>query len=71
MKKYGKILKEERKIRKLTQTEISKAIGISQQVISFYENDKAEPTIGIIERLADLYGITIDELIRHEIKKNW
>lgn len=63
MKKYGKLLKNERKARNLTQIDLAKAIGISQQAISYYENDINEPSISICEKIADFYNITIDELI--------
>lgn len=67
MKKYGKLLKEERQARNLSQTDLAKNIGITQQAISYYENDINEPTIGICEKIADFYGITIDELIGRNV----
>lgn len=63
MQKYGKFLKNERVSRKLSQEQLAKEIGITQQAISFYENNVNEPSISICERLADFYGISIDELI--------
>ena len=63
MKNYGDYFKAERKSRNLTQAQLAKAIGVSQQAISFYENNTNEPCISICEKLADFYGITIDELI--------
>lgn len=69
MKKYGEYLKSERLLRKISQEKLAKAIGISQQAISLYENDTNEPTIGICERIADFYGITVDELIGRDYEK--
>ena len=63
MKKYGEYLKNERLSRNLSQEKLAKAIGVSQQAISLYENNISEPTIGICEKLADFYEITIDELV--------
>ena len=63
MKKYGEYLKNERLFRKISQTKLANAIGVTQQAISLYENNTNEPTIGVCERIADFYGITIDELI--------
>ena len=63
MKTYGEYLKSERQIRKISQEKLAKAIGITQQAISYYENDINEPTIGICEKIADFYGITLDELV--------
>lgn len=67
----GKVLKERRENAKITQKDLAKAIGISQQAISFFENDINEPRIGICVKLADFYGITLDELIGRTVKKNW
>ena len=69
--KYAEELKRHRIENKLTQQQLSRATGISQQAISDYENGKNQPTIGICEKLADFYGISIDELVDHEVKKNW
>ncbi len=63
MKKYGEYLKNERLIRKISQEKLAKEVGVTQQAISLYENNISEPTIGICEKLADFYGITIDELV--------
>ena len=71
MKNYGEQLKQERLARNISQEKLAKAIGITQQAVSTYEKNTAEPTIGICERIADFYGISIDELVNHEKKKNW
>lgn len=63
MKKYGQILMNERKARNISQEKLAKAIGITQAQISYYEKDINEPSISICERLADFYGISLDELV--------
>ena len=69
MKKYGEYLKAERRIRNLSQEKLAKEIGITQQAISLYENNTNEPTIGICEKIADFYGITVDELKGRDYEK--
>ena len=69
MKKYGEYLKAERLLRNLSQEKLAKAIGITQQAISLYENNTNEPTIGICEKIADFYEITVDELIGRDYEK--
>ena len=71
MKDYGKILQNERKARNYTQEQVAQKIGVSQAQISYYEKNINLPSIDIIEALADFYGISIDELVDHEVKKNW
>lgn len=68
---YGKELKAQRLKAGLTQTELAKRAKISQQNISRWERDDIEPTIDFCVKLANFYGITLDELIGREIPKNW
>ena len=64
-------LKNHRKLNNLSQKEVANATGISQQALSTWENNTKIPTSDKCAILADFYGIIIDELIGHEIKKNW
>lgn len=68
---YGIEFKQHRQSRGITQTDLAKATGIPQRTISWIESDKGLPTIQNCVILADFYGISIDELIGHEVKKNW
>ena len=60
---YAEGLKYQREINGYTQNSLSKAIGISQQKISYYESGKHAPPIDDCIRLADFYGITLNELV--------
>jgi len=57
------------KIRKLrkskgwTQTELAKRLGTSQKVITSYETGSKKPPLKRIPTIADVFGITVDELI--------
>lgn len=64
-------MKQQREIAGLTQPELAKATGIHQANISRWENKERTPSIEQCAILADFYGISIDELVGHEIKKNW
>ena len=61
--KFGKILYALRKERKMSQQDIALAIHSSQQCVSQWENGVIEPTLTFLWRLADLFEVTIDELI--------
>ncbi|MDE5756515.1 MAG: helix-turn-helix domain-containing protein [Clostridia bacterium] len=63
MLSIGESLKYQREIRNLSQNALSKEVDISQQKISYYESDKHTPTIEECVKLADYYGISLDELI--------
>ncbi|MBE5739886.1 MAG: helix-turn-helix transcriptional regulator [Clostridiales bacterium] len=68
---YGFELKSQREKAGLSQWELSKLTGINQSSISRWEDNKRTPSIENCVQLADFYGISVDELIGHEIKKNW
>ena len=69
MKNYGEYLKNERLARNLSQEKLAKEIGITQAQISYYEKNINEPSISICEKLADFYGITLDELVGRDEQK--
>ena len=56
-------LKELRKAKNLTQAEVCAAIGISTQVFSRYERGEHEPDYKTLCKLADFFGVTVDELL--------
>lgn len=64
-------IKEWRETKNLSQEELAAKTDISQSAISHWENGKRKPNIEQCILLADFYGISIDELIGHEVKKNW
>ncbi len=63
MLNYGEALKYQREVRNLSQTELAKATGLKQQMISYWEANKGLPNIDFCVRLAEYYNITLDELI--------
>ena len=63
----GKALKEQREMLGLSQAELAKQLQFSQQAVSLWEADKRAPSIYACIKLADFYGITMDELIGREI----
>lgn len=56
-------LKEIRTKQGFTQTEVAKKLGIAQVTYCNYENGNREPDISTLIKLADLFNVTIDELI--------
>lgn len=60
---YGNEIKKARKLYGATQFEVSKETGLPQNTISWIELDKGIPNIQQCVLLAQLYGITVDELI--------
>lgn len=60
---YGQALKRQRELNGLSQLELAVQIHTSHQNINRWERDIVLPNIDFCVRLADFYGITIDELI--------
>lgn len=52
-----------RRARSLTQGELAEAVGTSQRVISYYENDSHDPGASMLSKLAQAFGVTIDMLL--------
>ncbi len=68
-----KNLKEIRKQKGLTQTEVAQKLNISQQTYSDYENKKTEPDIDKLIELSKLFNISLDKLLKEnkdEINNN-
>lgn len=61
MSKMNRI-KELRKSKGLTQAELAKKVGISEQAVSFYENDRRKPKIETWNRLADFFNVSVPYL---------
>ena len=48
----------------MAQNEVSKALGVNQSAVSFWESGRNQPRGKQIVKLAKLYGVTVDELLR-------
>ncbi len=59
----GENISRHRKMTKLTQEELAERMNVSSQAVSKWENDLSLPDIETIQRLAMLFGCTIDELV--------
>ena len=56
-------LKVLRKERCLSQPQLAKELNVSKGMISFWENEKYEPTASNIIAVAKFFNISIDELL--------
>ena len=57
---------ELRKLNKLSQEDIAEKIGVSRQTLSKYETGESLPDIERCKQLADIFGVTMDDLISYE-----
>lgn len=63
---FSERLKEEREKRNWSQNDLAEKLHVSRQFVSKWETGKNYPSIEIIIHLSDLFGITIDELLRSD-----
>ena len=61
---------EMRKLHNWSQEELAEKIGVSRQTLSKYETGESLPDIEKCRMLADLCGVTTDDLIRYERSEN-
>ncbi|GAA0272595.1 hypothetical protein GCM10008922_33900 [Faecalicatena contorta] len=54
-----------RKARKMTQKELGRVLNISRQAYSNYETGKRTPDLDLLLKIAQIYNITLDDLIKH------
>ena len=66
---FAENLVELRKYHDFSQEELADMISVSRQTLSKYETGESLPDIEKCKRLADVFGVTIDDLISYD-KKN-
>lgn len=64
----GNKIKEYRELNKMTQKDIAEVLEVEPGTISKYESGIIEPNIESLKRLAEIFNITVDELIKDEEK---
>lgn len=64
----GALMAALRKSKGLTQQDVADSLGVSNKAVSKWECNDGYPDISILPAIAELYGITVDELLRGEIR---
>lgn len=59
----GQRIAQYRKLRGITQEELGEKCGVSSQAVSKWENDISAPDITLLATLAEIFGISADELL--------
>lgn len=66
MSGFSEQLQVLRRQRKMTQAELGAALGISKSAVSMYERGNREPELDLLERMADLFGVSVSALLGRE-----
>ncbi|MGZ2369991.1 helix-turn-helix domain-containing protein [Ancylomarina sp. YFZ004] len=67
---FGKNIKKIRSIKKLSQVAFAEMFGLKRSSIGSYEEERAEPKLEIIIKIAKYFNISVDSLVNREITVN-
>lgn len=67
MSKAGLNLKYLRKLRGWTQEEFAQRLNVKRSLIGAYEEERADPRIELLEQVAQLFKLTLDELLLKDL----
>ena len=69
MSQAGKNLKYLRKLRGWTQEEFATKLGIKRSLVGAYEEERADPNLGVLESVSEIFKVTLDELLLKELSE--
>lgn len=61
--KFGEMVAHYMRLNNLTMKELGEKVGRGESTVSMWISNKSTPPMGIVQKLADLFGITTDEMI--------
>jgi len=61
--RFGKRVRELRKTRGWKQDELGKKLGTSGVVVGCYERGEMMPSIEVVQKMAEAFGVTVDYLV--------
>ena len=62
--RFGNFLYEKRISIGLTQNELAERLGVTNKAVSKWENGKSKPTTDTLRKMAALFGISVNELLK-------
>ncbi len=64
----GKRIRDERKGAGMSQDDLAARVYVSRQTISSWENDKTYPDVQSLILLSEIFGVTVDSLIKGDVE---
>lgn len=61
---FGSMIAEFRKEKGMTQVELAEKMGVTDKAVSKWERDLSFPDVNTIPRLAEIFNVTVDELMQ-------
>lgn len=59
-----------RKLHNISQEELAERVGISRQTLSKYETGESIPDIEKTKAIADVFGVSLDDLVNYDSTEN-
>ncbi len=66
---FAQKLKEMRTRAGMSQEKLAEKVGVSRQAITKWETDKGAPDMDNLMALSDLFGVSLDELLGREARR--
>ena len=66
---FAEALGDLRREKNLSQRRAAEQLGVSQALLSHYENDAREPKLDFVIRACDYYGVTADYILGRSVKQ--
>lgn len=60
-----------RKLTGMSQEDLAEKVGVSRQALSKWEAGETLPDIEKCKTLAEIFGVTLDDLVNYEAKENY
>ena len=66
----AKKLKELREQKDMSQAELASILDVAQQTVASWEKEKSSPNYDLLQKIADYFHVTTDELLGRDAPKN-
>ena len=53
----------------MSQKDIGDFLGVTPKCVSKYENGESEVSVKKLMKLADFFGVTLDQMVKHDLSK--
>ena len=68
--KTGELIREARKGKNYTQSELGDLIGVTNKAVSRWENGESFPDIGVLENLAQVLDLKVQDIVTGEVQQD-
>ncbi len=65
---FGQRLAAFRIAKNLSQAQLGAALGLSRDMIAYYERTSPNPSLELVKQVADYFGVTVGEMLKDTVK---